>query len=101
MSKGKLPFSEVSHIDCRTLEFATTLRGGYGKDENEMKVVSMLKKEQAAVQAEVAEKEGEMKCERYQCKKTVVQLVKIEMEVGSSYISCNISPSFTPHALTD
>lgn len=85
---AKIPFSSVSHIDVRTLTFASSLRGGYEKPEHEINALTgMTAKQEAELTEEVKEKiEKEMQtkrqCDLLPCKRLAVELMKVEMEVS-------------------
>jgi len=83
---ANIPFSEISHIDCRTLDFATNLRGGYKRDE-ERQSIGLTKKLERELPVHAVEKlEKDMKCDRMQCKRNVIRLLKEEMDVCRLYL---------------
>lgn len=86
MESNKIPFSEVSHIDCRTLGFATTLRGGYQRDE-EREAIGLTKKLERELPAQTVDKiEKDMKCDKFQCKRNVIRLIEAEMDVSFPHL---------------
>jgi hypothetical protein len=88
MEERKIPFSQVSHIDCYTMNFATTLRGGYDKDEPNS-LTGLTSKQEAELTNEVKEKiekelQTKRQCELLPCKRLAVELMKVEMEVSDA-----------------
>jgi len=82
----RIPFSDVAHIDCRTMTFASSLRGGYDKSEEMNSLTGLTGKQEAELTNEVKEKiEKEMQtkrqCELLPCKRLAVELMKVEHEV--------------------
>ena len=79
----KTPFSQISHIDCTSIGFASGLRGGYGADESTFGIST---KSDVLITPEVAdimevEEKKKQQCDKPSCRRAFAQLVQLDLDV--------------------
>ena len=82
-STRKTPFSEISHIDCTTIDFASSLRGGF-VDEERFGISSKIETALVDEVKELLENDRNKKqqCDRAQCKGIIALLLQFEYDVS-------------------